>query len=100
VVGHAAHRGALLRGLVPVPGGEGQVQLFGHQLGVLVEHLVKISQPEEKDTVRVLGLDVQILLHHRGDFRHGKLPSFSLKGRAAGGTFTLTAMFMVTFMRL
>ena len=58
------------------------------------------NQPEKEDGIRVLGFDVQVLLHHRGDFRHGKLPSFSLKGRAAGGTFTLTAMFMVTFLRL
>ncbi len=42
VVGHPAHGGALLRRLVPVPGGQGQVQLLGHQPGVLVEHLVKV----------------------------------------------------------
>ena len=47
VVGHPAHGGALLRGLVPVPCGEGQVQLLGGQLGVVEEHLVKIAQPEK-----------------------------------------------------
>ena len=47
VVGHPAHGGALLRGLAPVPGGEGQIQLPGGQLGVVEEHLVKIAQPEK-----------------------------------------------------
>ena len=78
VVGHPAHRGALIRRLVPVPGGQSQVQLLGYQLGILVEHLVKVPQPEEQNAVRVLGLDVQILLHHGGKLRHGGLPSFSL----------------------
>ena len=71
VVGYAAHGGALLRGLVPVPGGQGQVQLPGHQLGVLIEHLIKVPQPEKQNGIRILGLDVQILLHHGGKLRHG-----------------------------
>ena len=75
VIGHAAHGGALLRGLVPVPGGQGQVQLLGHQLGVLVEHLVKIPQAEKQNGIGVLGLDVQILLHHGGDLCHST-PAF------------------------
>ena len=43
-----------------------QFQLFGHQLGVLKKHFVKIAQPEKQDAVLMLLLDVQILLHHRG----------------------------------
>ena len=70
VVGHAAHGGALLRGLVPVPGGERQVQLPGDQLGVLVEHLIKIPQPEEEDGVGIPLLHLQVLAHHGGDLSH------------------------------
>ena len=47
VVGHPAHGGALILRLAPVPAGQGQLQLPGRQLGVLVEHLVKITQPEK-----------------------------------------------------
>ena len=71
VVGHAAHGGALLRGLVPVPGGEGQVQLLGHQLGVVEEHFIKIAQSEKQNGVRVAVLHLQILFHHGGQFCHG-----------------------------
>ena len=70
VVGHAAHGGALLRGLVPVPGGESQVQLPGDQLGVLVEHLIKIPQPEEEDGIGIPLLHLQVLAHHGGDLSH------------------------------
>jgi len=70
VVGHAAHGGALLRGFVPVPGGQSQIQLPRYRLGVLVEHLVKITKTEKEDGVRILGLNIQILLHHGGDLSH------------------------------
>ncbi len=79
VVGHAAHGGALRRRLAPVPAGQGQLQLLGYQLGVLVEHLVKITQPEKQNTVRVQLLHAQILLHHgRGLWRHSVSPVLSL----------------------
>ena len=71
VVGHAAHGGALLRGLVPVPGSEGQVQLLGHQLGVVEEHFIKIAQSEKQNGVGIAVLHLQILFHHGGQFCHG-----------------------------
>ena len=80
VIGHAAHGHLILRGLVPVPGGQGQIQLFGGQLGVLQKHLVKVAQPEEQDAILVLFLDFQILLHHGGDLRHAQ-SSFSSPSR-------------------
>ena len=71
VIGYAAHGGALVRRLVPVPGGEGEVQLLRHPFGVLVEHLVKVTQPEKQDTVRMQFFHLLILSHHGGDFcRH------------------------------
>ncbi len=78
VVGDPAHGGALLRRLVPVPGGEGEVQLLGHQPGVLVEYLIKVAQPEKQDGVRVALLHLQILLHHGGHLCHGVTNSLSL----------------------
>ena len=78
VVGDPAHGSALLRRLVPVPGGEGEVQLLGHQPGVLVEHLIKVAQPEKQDGVRVALLHLQILLHHGGHLCHGVTNSLSL----------------------
>ena len=78
VVGDPAHGSALLRRLVPIPGGEGEVQLLGHQPGVLVEHLIKVAQPEKQDGVRVALLHLQILLHHGGHLCHGGTNSLSL----------------------
>ena len=79
VVGHPAHGGALILRLAPVPAGQGQLQLPGRQLGVLVEHLVKITQPEKQNAVRVQLLYAEILLHHGGvHWRHGFSPVLSL----------------------
>ena len=84
VVGDPAHGSALLRRLVPVPGGEGEVQLLGHQPGVLVEHLIKVAQPEKQDGVRVALLHLQILLHHGGHLCHGVTNSLSLLFSSSG----------------
>ena len=75
VIGHAAHGRAQLRVLhVPVPGGECQVQLPGGHLGVVIEHLVKIAQPEKQQAIRVLLLDLVILLLHGRQFSHDNSP--------------------------
>ena len=70
VVGHPAHGGALLGGLVPVPGGEGEVQLRCGGFGILVKHLIEIPQTEEEEAVGVLVLDGQVLSFHGGEFCH------------------------------
>ena len=80
VVGNAAHGDLFFCGLgvlALVPAGEGQVQLLGGKLRVLGEHLVKIAQAEKQNGVRVLLLNLQVLLHHGGQLRHGT-PRFSL----------------------
>ncbi len=56
--GNAAHRNFL-------PGGQGDVQHGRAELGVLVEHLVKIAQPEQEQSILVLLLNAEILVHHR-----------------------------------
>ena len=71
VIRHAAHGGALLRVLhVPVPGGQGQVQLPRGDDGVLVEHLVEVAEAEEEQAVPVLFLDLLVLALHRGQLSH------------------------------
>ena len=65
VVGHAAHGGTLFHAALLAR--QGQVQLPGDQLGVLVEHLIKIPQPEEEDGVGIPLLHLQVLAHHGGD---------------------------------
>ena len=70
VVGYAAHGRLLSLRFAPVPCGEGEVQLLAGQLSVLVEHLIKIPQPEKEDGVLVLFFDLQVLPHHRCHFRH------------------------------
>ena len=69
MIGHTAHGSLLLLGLGPVPGSQRQVQLFGRQLGVLVEHFIEVPQPEEQNAVLILLLDGIILPLHGGQFR-------------------------------
>ncbi len=68
VVGHAAHGGLLLLGLAAVPAGQGQVQLPGRQLGVLVEHFIEVPQAEKQDAVLIPGLHLLILPLHGSQF--------------------------------
>jgi hypothetical protein len=62
VVGHASQRDALVQ--PHRPRGQHHVADAGHDLGVAVEGLVEIAQPEEEDRVRKLLLDRQILAAH------------------------------------
>ena len=68
--GNAAHRRALVLRLAAVAGRQREVELFGRDQGVLVEHLIEVAQAKEEQTVRVLLMDFQILLPHRGQFSH------------------------------
>ena len=71
VVGHAAHGGAVVGVFhIPVSGGQGNIQLPGRKLCVLVEHLVKIAQTEEQQAVLMLLLDLIILPFHRRKLSH------------------------------
>ncbi len=51
--------------------GQGHVTDPGHQLGVLVEGLVEVAQPEKEDAVRILFLQRQVLATH--GCGHGRL---------------------------
>ena len=82
MIGHAAHGGLFFSGLAPIPGGEGQIQLPGSQLGILVEHLVEVAQTEKQDAVLIVLLDGVVLPLHGGQFINSfghKLGSFSIK---------------------
>ena len=73
VIGDAAHGDPFflrLGVLAVVPGGQGQVQFLGSQLGIVGEHLIEVPQTEKQNGIRVVLLDFQILLHHGGQFRH------------------------------
>jgi len=47
-------------------GGQGDIEQLGGALGVVVEQFVEIAHPVEQQNTGMLGLDAQILLHHRG----------------------------------
>ena len=73
VIGDAAHGDPFFLRLgvfAVVPGGQGQVQLLGGQLGIVGEHLIEVPQTEKQNGIRIVLLDFQILLHHGGQFRH------------------------------
>ena len=63
VIWPACHGDGFAGGLTAM--GEGDVQKIGCALSVAVEQLVKIPHPIEQQFLRMLGLDAQILLHHR-----------------------------------
>ena len=69
VVGHAGQRHALV--VAHRPDGEHYVTDARHDLGVVVEGFVEITQAKEQNTIRVLVFDRQILLSHR--CRHARL---------------------------
>ena len=52
---------------VEAPFGEGDVEGRRRRDGVVEEHLVEVAHPVEKKGAGVLGLDLQILRHHRRD---------------------------------
>ncbi|MPM65493.1 hypothetical protein SDC9_112390 [bioreactor metagenome] len=64
MIGYAAHGRFFL--IAAVPSRQSQFQFLRRFLGVLKEHLVKISHAEKEKAVRVLVLPVHILLKHGG----------------------------------
>src|SRR5690625_7783243 len=47
------------------PGGERYVQQLRGLFGIVIEQFIKIAHTVEQQLVRMLGLNTQILLHHR-----------------------------------
>ena len=71
VVRHAAH-GRALGGVfdVAVARREREVELARGKARIVVEHLIKIAQPEKQQAVGIALLDLVILPLHRRQFRH------------------------------
>ena len=66
VIGHARHRDGIAAGLAAL--GQGDVQQARGLDGIVIKQLVEIPHAIEHQAMRVLGLDAQELLHHRGVF--------------------------------
>ena len=60
---HAAHRDVAALMLAAL--GEHDAERARGGLGVVEEHLVEIAHPVEQQAVRIGGLDLDVLLHHR-----------------------------------
>ena len=61
---HAAHRDVAAEMLAAL--GEHDAERARGDLGILEEQLVEVAHPVEQQATRMGGLDLQILLHHRG----------------------------------
>ena len=74
MIRHAAHGNLILRAFVlsMVARGERQIELARSNARVLLEHLIKIAQPEKQQAVGIALLDRIILLHHGGEFGHNQ----------------------------
>ena len=64
---HSAHRDPFF--IAAGPAGQRQIQLAGSRQGVIKEHFIKIPETEKQQLIFTLLLDLQVLLHHRGQFR-------------------------------
>ena len=68
--GNAAHRRLILLLLAAVARREGEIQLSGRKLRVLVKHFIEIAQTEKQQAVGIARLDLAVLLHHGRQFSH------------------------------
>ena len=64
VIRHARHRNRLAGGSSAAR--QRDVDEFGHSAGIVIEQLVEVAHAVEQQHVRVLGLQAEVLLHHRG----------------------------------
>ena len=69
--------------------GEHDAERARGDFGVLEEHLVEVAHPVEQQAVRIGGLDLDVLLHHRRDApgfaaRYGRDASVAVAGRRLG----------------
>ena len=67
---YAAHRRLILLLLAAVARREGEIQLSGRKLRVLVKHFIEIAQTEKQQAVGIARLDLAVLLHHGRQFSH------------------------------
>ena len=98
MIGHAAHGDLVLGAFVlgMVARGERQIELARSDPRVLLEHLIKIPQPEKQQAVRIAFLDRIILLHHRGELSHNQNLRFSLS-KASANPYIAKKIFAVRF---
>ena len=64
---HAAHRNVAAEMLAAL--GEHDAERPAGDLRIGEEQLVEVAHPVEQQAIRIGGLDLDILLHHRGDAR-------------------------------
>ncbi len=64
-MGEARHLGGA-GPLVLVAGRDGQAEQLRGPLGIVAEHLVEVSHPEEQEGLGIASFQLAILLHHRG----------------------------------
>ena len=62
---NAAHRNVVAEMLAAL--GQHDAERAGGHFGILEKQLVEVAHPVEQKTIRIGGLDLDILLHHRGD---------------------------------
>ena len=63
MVRHAGHRDRFTRRGAAL--GQRNIQQLGSALGVVVKQLVEVAHAVEQQDFRMLGLEAQVLLHHR-----------------------------------
>ncbi len=69
VIGHACHRDRMVRSLVLRC--EDEIQELATELSIFPEYFIEISQTKKKNTIRVLFLEIDVLLHSGSEGGHG-----------------------------
>ena len=80
---HAAHRDVAAVMLAAL--GEHDAERARGDLGVLEEQLVEVAHPVEQQAIRIGGLDLDVLLHHRGDAAASSAAGAARPAPSAGG---------------
>ena len=65
--------------------GQHDAERAGGDFGILEEQLVEIAHPVEQQAIRIGGLDLDVLLHHRRDARRLRRRSGFVKANTMGG---------------
>ena len=71
VIGHACHRDGMVRSLVLRC--EDEIEELATELSIFPEYFIEISQTKKKNTIRILFLQIDVLLHSGSEGGHWKV---------------------------
>ena len=68
MIRNSAHRGSLTH--AAITSGQSKLHFLRAKNSIIKEHLIKITEAEEQQTIAVLFFECKVLLHHRCKISH------------------------------